>query len=383
MRVNRFKEAGQDLAHVLKLDDQEQLLREKINHPNSEERRTHVLSMMLLLAGVLNVLAFVANQPSGEYWTGPGPIFSVHEAMNFDTEEGELFYTAVSSGEMTRWQRLKNIIIPAEPGERTDRPGRSGNREEQQQRALEQMETAKQTAVHVASIVVSDQGFEFEVDIEVVEVLEGSAAERSGIEAGDIILQVEQQELRNARELRDYIVGSNGSAVELTLQREGREETVQVTPELTEEETPRIGVLLVDTPVYSNMPEIGIDTRNVGGPSAGMMFTLGLIDFLGEGSLTGNNRVAGTGSITVHGDVNPVGGVQWKIHAAIENNIDVFFIPAANAIELEDYLVEVKDQIEIVVVLNIFDPLVWLCDNGATDKVCSNSMLAEYREETQ
>jgi PDZ domain-containing protein len=74
--------------------------------------------------------------------------------------------------------------------------------------------------------------------------------------------------------------------------------------------------------------KIGIDPNSVGGPSAGLAFTLGIIDKLTPGSLSGGRVVAGTGTIDGFGDVGPIGGIQQKIAGATGHGATVFLAPA-------------------------------------------------------
>ncbi|MQS09617.1 YlbL family protein [Streptomyces alkaliphilus] len=76
--------------------------------------------------------------------------------------------------------------------------------------------------------------------------------------------------------------------------------------------------------------DIDIELADVGGPSAGLMFALGLVDKLTEEDLTGGEFVAGTGTITAEGRVGPIGGVAMKTIAAREQGASWFLTPAAN-----------------------------------------------------
>ncbi len=86
---------------------------------------------------------------------------------------------------------------------------------------------------------------------------------------------------------------------------------------------------------------------DIGGPSAGLMFSLGVYDTLTPGSLTGGNDVAGTGTIDEQGRVGPIGGIQQKIVAAADAGAKVFFVPPANCSAAEHADVT-KDQIKLV-----------------------------------
>jgi PDZ domain-containing protein len=86
--------------------------------------------------------------------------------------------------------------------------------------------------------------------------------------------------------------------------------------------------------VHFDLPfQIRVDSDGIGGPSAGLAFTLGIIDGLTSGDLTGGARVAATGTIDVNGSVGPIGGVAQKAVGAQEAGATVFLVPRANAAE--------------------------------------------------
>lgn len=88
-----------------------------------------------------------------------------------------------------------------------------------------------------------------------------------------------------------------------------------------------LGVQPVDKLTYSYPIDIRIDTEKVGGPSAGLAFTLAILDRLTPGSLLGKERVAVTGTIELDGSVGPVGGVQHKARAAISQGAKLMIVP--------------------------------------------------------
>jgi PDZ domain-containing protein len=89
----------------------------------------------------------------------------------------------------------------------------------------------------------------------------------------------------------------------------------------------------------------------VGGPSAGLLFTLGIIDELGDnGDLTGGRTIAGTGTITADGQVGPVGGVPLKTQAAHRDGATVFLVPKA---ECADALSELPPDMRLVPVTTL------------------------------
>jgi len=118
-----------------------------------------------------------------------------------------------------------------------------------------------------------------------------------------------------------------GAPVELTVLRHGRTEQVRlVTADAAGE--PVIGVQLVETYVFPF--GVTISVGDIGGPSAGLMFSLGIIDKLSPANLTGGRFIAGTGEIEANGTVDPIGGIQQKMAGARAAGATIFLTPATN-----------------------------------------------------
>jgi PDZ domain-containing protein len=86
----------------------------------------------------------------------------------------------------------------------------------------------------------------------------------------------------------------------------------------------------VETRVKPELPfPVSVNAGAIGGPSAGLAFTLAILDALSNGKLTGGHKVAATGTIDPEGDVGEVGGVQEKTVAVEQAGARVFFVPKA------------------------------------------------------
>lgn len=119
-----------------------------------------------------------------------------------------------------------------------------------------------------------------------------------------------------------------GAAVTLTILRKGVSKKVTLkTKDVSGQ--PVVGVELA-TPSYKFPFGVKINLSDIGGPSAGMMFALGIIDKLTPDNLAGGKFVAGTGEITASGSVLPIGGIQQKMAGARAAGATVFLTPAAN-----------------------------------------------------
>jgi len=100
--------------------------------------------------------------------------------------------------------------------------------------------------------------------------------------------------------------------------------------------------------------DIEIDSQNIGGPSAGLMFTLEIINQITEDDLTRGQAIAGTGTIARDGTVGPIGGVKQKVFGAIDAGADYVLIPSAN---FSDAVEAAGDDIQVVEVATIEDAL--------------------------
>ena len=116
----------------------------------------------------------------------------------------------------------------------------------------------------------------------------------------------------------------------MDLDRDGRRvnETLTTAPNPDDPALPFVGI----TPdVDYDFPfQVTISLDDVGGPSAGLMFSLGLVDMLTPGSLNNGAHVAGTGTIDDAGKVGPIGGIQQKMQGARGDGATVFLVPAEN-----------------------------------------------------
>lgn len=148
----------------------------------------------------------------------------------------------------------------------------------------------------------------------------------------DILVKIGDTTIRAPQDVVDAITGAQpGEPITFVVDRAGKETSVDVTPREVDG-TLRVGIrpgLGYDFPFQVN---VDIDA-NIGGPSAGLMFSLGIYDTLTPGSLTEDGTVAGTGTITANGKVGPIGGIQQKIVAARDAGAGLFLVPAANCDE--------------------------------------------------
>ncbi len=129
-----------------------------------------------------------------------------------------------------------------------------------------------------------------------------------------------------------------GGQVTFELLRQGGSLTVTLQTRASTQSPERgaVGVVIQDKVLIGPLPlGVEIETGNIGGPSAGLMMSLAVMDVLSPESLSGGKRVAGTGEISPRGDVGPIGGINLKIRAAQEAGAVAFILPAGNLDQVE------------------------------------------------
>jgi PDZ domain-containing protein len=149
---------------------------------------------------------------------------------------------------------------------------------------------------------------------------------------GDVILALDGKPVANPDELGGLIQAADRNPIMFSVQsperNRGRPFDVSITPG----KVPGLNHRGIGIGSVPNFPfRLRIDSGDIGGPSAGLMWTVGLADLLTPGDLTRGRTIAGTGAIELDGRVDPIGGVEEKVVAAERAGARVFFVPAQNA----------------------------------------------------
>jgi PDZ domain-containing protein len=210
--------------------------------------------------------------------------------------------------------------------------------------ALESMRTAAQVAQYVALQAV---GYDVELvpgDVLIQQMVclepneEGTDCMRwspsdEQLDPGDRLLAIDGVELEGVEDITAQLAGKRpGDHVDITIDRPDAGEmtvTVELTRSPTEPERTIVGFVPFDTRRVELPFELDIDTGQIGGPSAGLAFTLTLIDELTPGELTGGADVAVTGTIELDGSVGAIGGLRQKASAVEQVGVEVFLVPAS------------------------------------------------------
>lgn len=203
----------------------------------------------------------------------------------------------------------------------------------EERRLLERERFSRQFDVAVA-VGAEATGVEVDLvtEVVVVQVLPGSPAD-GVLTVGDVVVAVDGDPLGSAEELQAITrTRQVGDTVTLTIRHASQTRDVEVTlGAFGEVATPRLGVAIQTAVDEARLPfEVSlVEGTRIGGPSAGLMIALTMVDLLEEEDLLGGRLVVGTGTIDADGRVGPVGGVPVKLREAAAVGADLVFVPAA------------------------------------------------------
>jgi PDZ domain-containing protein len=290
---------------------------------------------------VLLVLAsFAAGWVRLPYYSlGPGPARDVLTLIEIDGaptygSSGKLVLTTVRFTQVTALGGLVAWLDPEQAVVEEDvlyPPGLTEDEEER--RAASEMDQSKIDAAFVVLSRLTSYPDEHGRGALIEQVGEGCPADRR-LFPGDVIIRIDEEVVDSSAEA-SKLIGAvpPGQPIELRVRADGQVRDVRVErgrcPGIRE---PLIGISTVEPfPI-----EISFESDDVGGPSAGLMWALGLYDLLTPGDLTEGRTIAGTGTIDREGKVGPIGGILDKVVAARESGADILLVPADNLREVRD-----------------------------------------------
>jgi PDZ domain-containing protein len=298
--------------------------------------RARRLALALAPLGVLAAVLAVVRLPYVVVEPGPAqdvvPLIRIQGHPTYPGR-GRLLLTSVVFEPATVYEAVAAWWDPAAsvlPERDILAPGQS--EEEEREEARSEMDTSKVDAAYVVLSRYTAYPEEHGPGALVERVVPGSPAE-GRLFPGDLIVAIDDDPVEDVAEVgRRVREAGAGQPLTLTVEADGRRRTVRVAPALLPEVArgrPVLGVSLVEAfpfPVF-------IESGSVGGPSAGLMWALGLVELLTPGDLTGGQVVAGTGQLDLDGRVLPVLGAAEKAVAAERAGATLFFVPRANAAE--------------------------------------------------
>ncbi len=268
---------------------------------------------------------------------------------------------------MGAWIDDEDAVYPYDAVYRQDETPEESKRE-----SSVQMVTSQDEAVAVA---LRELGYDVTPVVQVANVDKNMPAD-GALKVGDVLKTVGGVRIKTAGDVGKAVVDSGiGKKLAFGIGRDGKDLTVSITPKDVDGK-PLVGIVGGIGFDFPFDVEVNIDPE-IGGPSAGLMFSLAIYDTLTPGSLTGDAVVAGTGTIADDGSVGPIGGIQQKIAAARRAEADLFMVPPENC---EDARGAANGDMILVKATTMHDAVkaieAWVEDPDATLPTCSTADAA-------
>ncbi len=307
-------------------------------------RRGWTIVLSFAIVGVIGLVGGFVTVPYVSM--GPGPTYdtlgdvdgrAVVEVDGHETfpTSGQLRMTTVSIGDditlfgaLGMWVSGRYALAPR------DEYYRPGQTQEDLERENQIMFANSQSAAETAALRLLDEP----VKVVVAELTRNAPADQV-LEPGDQLVRVNNKDIAAQEDVRDALQGTKpGDTVQITYEREdAAAQTVDVklgkASDFGSDDRTEGFLGLVPTDRADVDYETTIHLEDVGGPSAGLIFALAIVDTLTPGEMENGRTVAGTGAIDVKGNVQPIGGIQFKLVAAEEAGATEFLVPADNCAE--------------------------------------------------
>ena len=318
-----------------------------------EKIRANIL-WRFVLGGLATLIVYFLILPSNFVVISPGPTYRVDISGKslLEDSKGEYYYTTVEGRELRNYMAIVKSLKKERIYPDIARSSTTGRGE---------MLSSSSVAITLGGAIVYNHSLLKDEGVVVLEVFKDSPAQLSGIKSGDVIYSIDKHKLTGINDLQKQI--STDRVYELHGRRGNAEILFKV-----KSVNNKIGVSLSTDTTRLAKPEISIKTESALGGSAGLIFTLAVVDGLSVGSLSNGKKISGTGTITLNGVVGPIEGARYKVASAIRDHYDVFFIPKANFAEVSD----INYGIKIVPVETVSDAIKWLCSKGSNDTVCKD-----------
>lgn len=270
-------------------------------------------------------------QPIPFYIEKPGSAFGLDEMVAINGEiaddPGEFYITTVAIQQATPLTALTSILPYRDLLTERELFGDMTDFEEYDVIQNYYMESSSNTAVQVAFDAAA---LDYELvynGVYVLQIIEESTF--NGIlKVGDTVKAVNQQHFQSSLEFIDYVSQLEvGDTIEIEFERDGILQNAEGNLIQLETGATGIGIGLVDNSSLVTDPLVEIHSEGIGGPSAGLMFSLQILNQLIDEDLLGAHKIAGTGTIAPDGSVGRIGGISKKIVAADEEGAAYFFAP--------------------------------------------------------
>ncbi len=316
-------------------------------------RRARTTALILTFVALVATMAVALSRPVPYVQLSPGPVYdalgdnqgdpvvSISGAKTYPTDGSlgitTVYETGAPGSRLTLAQAFRGWIDPAvdvvprdllfppdafngdDPGDAFQRQGAA------------QMSESEQSAVAAALNYVGEP-VTYEV---VIDQVQPDAPAEGALVPGDTLLKINGIPVPDYRSVQRVMSDVQpGDEVTIKVRRDGAVVAETVTTEANPDDAERayLGVLL--RLGFTSPVDVQLNLNNVGGPSAGLIFSLAIVDSLTPDQLAAGRAVAGTGTISPEGRVGPIGGIVQKMYGAREDGASIFLAPRSNCGEV-------------------------------------------------
>jgi PDZ domain-containing protein len=300
---------------------------------------------LLTIATLLAPIPFVFFKP-GVPDNVAGKLIEIKEVKTYPVN-GKLYITSIlvtnpdspvfGAEALVNWATGPNVVLPRESVYPIVQPAKVINRNNRNE-----MESSKATATAAALRYL---GYTFNEFYFVSDIREYSDAIKK-LQVGDIITDIDGKKINEIEEIRtSYAEKKIGDNLRITIERRDKNENSSIitqtvtlvknveTAAKTGEVKPAIGILVGTSAKFP--VDVDFNISGVGGPSAGMIFAVGIIEKLNEEDLVRGRKIAGTGTVTASGKVGGIGGIEEKMIGASRIGATVFLAPRENCPDIK------------------------------------------------
>lgn len=338
-------------------------------HPTRQKRSLSGRNITILVLAVVLVVAVAAlnliHVP--KVILRPGPVtntlgktngksvIEVHGGKTYPTS-GALDFTTVSMAggprypvSIAEWLKAKYLENDSEiyPEDVWFPKGVTSKQVEQQSTAemTNSQQTAEVVAMRAAGVTVPET-------VRVVQLQKNAAAEGK-LQAKDVLVELNGHKVTSLKSVSTAMAKVKaGTSVPVTVERGGKTLQVKVPTSAADDGHAVFGIAI--SPSYKFPYQVKVNAGDVGGPSAGTMFTLAIYDMLTPGALTGGHKVAGTGTMSEDGSVGPIGGIRQKMLGAKRAGAKFFLAPNSDCNEAKGHE---PDGLTVIKIDNLKDAL--------------------------
>lgn len=285
-----------------------------------------ILVLALFAIAFLYPLDYYISKPGGAYKLSP--IVEVEDQDQDD--EGELRLLTIALSKATPATYLYQLWT--DPQHLLDAGQVRREDEDDETYEVRQLKLMSNSQINAIQVAFEETGNAYELinnGLFIYSVVKNSPAD-GHLKPGDRIVAIDGNEDVSEKALQDFILTKKvGDTIELTIQRDEQVKQVEITlgsiPEIPDR--PAVGISYQQDQEIKTNREVTFQSDEIGGPSAGLMFTLEIMNQLVDEDLSKGYHIAGTGEIAADGTVGRIGGIDLKVKAAADEGVDFMFAP--------------------------------------------------------